>query len=472
MENTLPKILFVFALMFFSFVYGVLVMSFQLFPYHTLRSANVTAKTMLKSFRDEQRGTFIEFADLPADQVSERRLTRFDASATGETFLIAAGDHQFRDHCPEKGCAAVEVSAAGNLVHAYPFVPERIFAGNVVAELPFEDDLFEPMEDLEVAGIDRFPNGDLIMTFGTRQMTFPYSGGLARIDRNGHAVWYRRDYSHHWPHITESGEVMVPSMTVADPPLDVTVQSHSFPIECNGRIYMEAVNIVDGDGEMVQQVPVMEALIASPFAAVLMQTTNPCDPLHINFVREVGPGIAQVIDGVEADDLMVSMRNVSAIGFLDRQTNGFNHIVRGSFIQQHAVQPAGDARLVMFDNFGGGLQGGPSRLLMIDLATGEEITILPTDEHGSFADDMFSWRAGNVDVSSDNSRALISFTYTGVTFEVELQSGEILARFENVHDVRGSDAFSQDEADRAALFRTYGVHYVDGQKTPMADRAN
>ena len=44
----------------------------------------------------------------------------------------------------------------------------------------------------------------------------PFGGGVARVDRDGHPVWYRRDYSHHWPQLLEDGTALVPGTGIGD----------------------------------------------------------------------------------------------------------------------------------------------------------------------------------------------------------------------------------------------------------------
>ena len=97
----------------------------------------------------------------------------------------------------------------------------------------------------------------------------------------------------------------------------------------------------------------------------------------------------------------------------------FERLVRGSFTRQHSVQHLEGSTFVMFDN-----QSGKelSRLLAVDLATGLETTVFPnantpTNLH------LYSRVAGNVSVSPDRRRAVVSYSNAGgeASWKVEIE---------------------------------------------------
>ena len=133
----------------------------------------------------------------------------------------------------------------------------------------------------------------------------------------------------------------------------------------------------------------------------------------------------------------------------------------GSFAYGAAVARYEVPFQLMFDNHGGDAEGGPSRLLAVDLATGEERTIFPTREHPARLGEAFSGTAGNVDIAPDGERALVVFSTDGAAYEIRLEDGAILAEYHHVHDVSMVDSLpEEDRMAKAGVFVLYGVNYI------------
>ena len=91
----------------------------------------------------------------------------------------------------------------------------------------------------------------------------------------------------------------------------------------------------------------------------------------------------------------------------------------------------------MFDNHGTDGNLGPSRLLMVDLETSEKATPYPTDSTPVNLRLGYSAIMGQLDISSDKRRALITDTWNGRALEIRLADGEVSNVFHSVHDVSG-----------------------------------
>ena len=84
----------------------------------------------------------------------------------------------------------------------------------------------------------------------------------------------------------------------------------------------------------------------SPYSGVLRQSTNGCDPLHLNFIDVVRDDLPAGIEGIEPGDIVVSLRNISAFGIIDAGSGDLKRLVRGTFIQQHSVQHLSGSRYI------------------------------------------------------------------------------------------------------------------------------
>ncbi len=463
LERT-PLALFLLALAAGLIAYGIAIERHGVFPGSILSDAEKTVRTTVESLQREDTGEFLEFADTPLDDFLARRIEIVAGDSLGDGVLILGGRHQFRELCPEHGCLAVAVAPSGEIAHAWPFRPNAIHAANVADEdeYPYELNNFSSERDMTPFGMEQYPNGDLLVTFLLRN-AHPYAGGVARIDRDGHPVWFRRDYSHHWPYLMEDGTALVPSFSISNDPLELEFPGVTERVNrhCQTRTLLTAVNVVNGDGKLLDRIPVVDALLGSPWRGVLYRTTNPCDPLHLNGIDRVrdDPGLP---GGIEAGDIVLSLRNVNAFAILGKDDRRLKRLVRGTFYQQHGVHHLEGSRFLLFDNLGGDATGGPSRLLMVDLATGAETTIFPNARTPETLRRLFSIAGGMVAISPDRLRALVAFREAGMAVEVRLADGETLALFRSLHDVSALDQFPAERADRAALFWLEGLDYPRG----------
>jgi hypothetical protein len=189
-------------------------------PYHTIVNA---VKTIKATYRDWTWDTYfgqfkMKAPDMPLEDLPAGRLRVTDAGqGYSENLLINGGLNEFRELCPEQGCVAVEVDREGEVIHGYPYRPQEIFAADVTdgafAHEAVPDD---PAKVMRPLGIQRYPDGDLLITFHSVRHMFPFAAGVARVDREGHPRWFRFDYSHHWATMLPDGTALVPSLRVGE----------------------------------------------------------------------------------------------------------------------------------------------------------------------------------------------------------------------------------------------------------------
>ena len=167
------------------------------------------------------------------------------------------------------------------------------------------------------------------------------------------------------------------------------------------------------------------------------------------------------LDDVNPGDIVLSVLNIGGFIILDGESHSLKRLVRGTFVMQHSVQHLEGSKFLMFDNRGGDAVGGPSRLFMVDLATGRETTIFPRADTPDSVRELFSSVEGKIDISPDRRRVIMSFTEEGVAVEVRISDGEALNVFRSLHDVSDLEQFPEERLTQAAVFRLYGVDYLD-----------
>ncbi len=472
----LPLVLFVIAIALASFGYGALAGKYRLFPYNVIADGYKTGRHLFDrgTDRDTERGLFLEFADIPRRDVSRSRIEFVAGDGLHDSVLWYGGRFQFLDLCPDAGCLAVEYTATGEVAHVWPYRPYELEAAAVGdEEYPYELAVdYSFVRDAYPFGIERYPNGHLLVIFQNGN-AHPVGGGVARVDRDGHPVWFRRDYSHHWPQLLDDGTALVPGTRIGDESIAFKRPNGEMTtIRCDSdNPYLDTVNVVDGDGQLLKRIDLVDALVSSKFASVLLSTLSACDPLHLNFIHQLGED-AGGAHGIAPGDLVVSFRSLSAFAILDPESGRIKRLVRGSFSQQHSVQHLRGSTFLMLDNHGYGDVEGPSRLLMVDISglhspsfvnisDGRETTIFPNDSTPEALRSLFTRWKGNVDISNDRERAIVAFTDDGVAVEVRLSDGEVLNVFTSLHDVSGFDQFAEERATKAGRFEIQGINYVE-----------
>lgn len=467
--NSAPRFLFLAAVILLAFAIGWRAGAFEICPHAILSNAYKTAKTQIdwltgKDFVIRN----IRFVDVVPDRVEVHRFEFVAADALTDPIRVLGGLGQFAEYCPgHAGCLAVEYAGKGVVQHAYPYRPEEIEKTSPLVDLPYEQPLGFSMRDgVYPMSASRYANGDLLIVFQSFG-SFPYGRGVARIDRDGWPIWYRRDYSHHEPYIAAGDVGMVPNMRIGRGPRVYyrtrTPQRAKLEVFQCKNSFLDLVHVIDGEGQLLKEISIIDALNESPYAPILRQT-RPCDPTHLNSVHELN----QSAGGGEGrtGDLVVSLRNLSAFGILDGDTYRLKRLVRGKFFSQHSVKHLKGSRFLMFDNWGREGTHGPSRLLMVDIANGAETTIFPNDRTPEHLRNLYSNYRGAISISPDRRRVFITFTKESKAIEVRISDGAVLTVFNFLHDIRRLDSLPGEAKTRAAALKLKTIHYIDsGEKS-------
>lgn len=430
---------FLAALAMLVFAGGVHVGRTEAFPFEIVQSAYRTVLGLHEAYKFPSPYRHdASPVDLLPEQVSTRRIAFHDRNRLADRIIFPGGFGRFMELCPgHPGCIAVEYADQGQPVRVYPYRPHELEQAMIV-DLPFEIPLAQDIwKRTYVFGLDTYPNGDLLVVFH-HHVAYPMGAGIARIGIDGRPVWYRRDYSHHEAHIASDEIAWVSSARIDDGLLrvdyDAPRQQLGFELRCN-RPYVDTIQAIGPDGERLVEISLFETLAASPFRFLLRHSPFPCDPIHANSVHVLGPDASGPY-GIRPGDLVVSMRHLNAFVVLDQDDYDVKTLVRGTFHAQHSVKHFGGSRFLVFDNHGVQAgQGGPSRVLLIDLADGSEETIVPRPSMPDVLQQQYSDIQGSVSISPDRQRLIVNYHISSKAFEIEIATGKVLTEFTSVHDM-------------------------------------
>ena len=401
---------------------------------------------------------------IPRAQVAAARVEFLVGDTLDDPVIVQGGRDRFQELCPETaGCLAVVYAETGEVVHAYPYRVEALEASNIVAaeDYPYERPLgWSFMDDVIVFGMDVYPNGDLLVVLHFRN-TYPPGAGVARIAPDGEPRWYRQDFSHHWPSIGAAEIALVPGKRVGrTQPMTYALGSQRRDMTCPlDDLRDDYVTLIDGEGQLLQAISVLDALAASPYSGILERVRNNCAPTHLNFAHRLGPDAGGAPD-LQPGDIVISLHTLDAFAVLDRDDYRLKRLVRGNFIGQHSVQHLRQAQFLLFDNWGSDGRHGPSRLVRVDLATGEETTLFPTDATPARLASVFTARRGQIDISPDRRRVLLTDVQGSQGLEIRLADGQALTIFRSLHDVSHLPTLLPELADVAWHFKLFNLVYA------------
>jgi hypothetical protein len=148
---------------------------------------------------------------------------------------------------------------------------------------------------------------------------------------------------------------------------------------------------------------------------------------------------------------------LNGIGVLDKDTNLFKWFYVGAMHHQHSPRYYKQNRILVFDNYGGRIDRGLSRILSVDVGSGETRIIYPPDGAELPPQAFLSVTAGHLDIHPSQTRLLTAWTHQGTVWEIDITSGEVLWEFTNTHPVSGKPA-------RASV---YTAKYVDDLAFPL-----
>ena len=315
---------------------------------------------------------------------------------------------------------AVLISMTGEVLHAWQLPFSAVWDELAAVVKPQPDSL------LYWDKAYLYPNGDLLAIYEAAGDT-PWGYGLVKIDKDSHVIWKYLQHVHHDLDVGPDGKIYVLTQ-------EIRSNVYKFFKHLKPPRIDDFVVVLSPDGEELQKVSVVDAFMASPYARMtsLVAWYAKGDYFHTNAVDVLDPAaVARLAPGAR-QPVLVSMRELGAIGILDLADQRFLWATRGSWVGQHDPDLLPNGHILLFDNFGHYGPGGTSRVIEFDPET-QAIT-------WQYAGDARHPLASGVRSAQQrlpNGNTLITELEGGRLLEVT-PAGEIV--WEYLNPVRGGDA--------------------------------
>lgn len=379
---------FVMAVLCLSFVYGVAVGRWHVFPYRFL----YTCWDSLTELRHKPKH-FIH----PARYKDEGVITyERDNVCPGVTLLTGVWKHK---NDWNHGIRLLDLE--GKILHEWNCNPRDIWArsphNDGVGSIPF------------IHGALLLPGGDVI--FSLEYL------GLVKLNSDSEVVWKLPYRTHHSIFQDDDGHIWV---------CGAKWYANSVPeLPCLEPPFLDDIILkVSLEGVIEREISLLETVYRSGYYGLLFVNRtkedficNTGDVLHLNDIEVLSEDKADAFDLFQSGDIMVSMRHLNSVFVIDGTTERIKWSLTYPFIAQHDPDFTADGYITVFDNHINGpiplSKHGGSRILRIEPST-KEVEVLYGQKESQY---FFTFSCGKHQ-HLPNGNMLITEAQAGRVFEI------------------------------------------------------
>lgn len=307
--------------------------------------------------------------------------------------------------------------------------------------------------NFDIQGGWLFPDGSVVFNFNGL--------GTVKMDKCGAVLWTLDRLTHHSITPISDGSFWVPAKNdVREVPDDLLLFDISRESILKARLsYEDLLLLVNSDGQVIKEISVLQALVDGEFEHELFDVgrISKYDPSHVNDIEVVTPALANKISGVEAGDLLVSMRELHMLAILDSDSGQIKWRHTGPWVRQHDPDITEQGTIEVFNNRTDHNKLGRrkddrvpgSNIISLEPSTGETSIIYPNP-----GQEGFYTATHGTHQRLENGNRLITETKAGRVFEVDEQ-GDVVWEYVKPYD-------DQDAAFIEGAIR-YGMNYLEVQ---------
>lgn len=226
--------------------------------------------------------------------------------------------------------------------------------GSVVARWPVRFSELLPttdhMRDPPATDWNVDTHGALALPDGSVVFNFEYAG-LVKLDRCGRVAWTLAHPTHHSVERAEGGGFWVPGQRHVP---EGTWRLPPFPPPYREDLILR----VSAEGEILTEISVPELMYANGLEPLLTATGHNFgadfewdeELVHLNKIEELTADRAGAFPGLDAGDLMLSLRDHNMLLAVDPRTSRVKWHQTGPWRRQHDPEFAPDGTVVLFNN--------------------------------------------------------------------------------------------------------------------------
>ncbi|NBO17670.1 MAG: hypothetical protein EBV03_00290 [Proteobacteria bacterium] len=202
-----------------------------------------------------------------------------------------------------------------------------------------------------------YPNGDALVAFHGTGDT-PYGYGLVKVDKDSQVIWSYAANAHHDIQVASDGRIYVVTQNLYRTPI-AGLEFYRYPILADN------VAVLSPDGKEQLSISLLEAFLGTPYEEMIKPQRD-FDIGHANSAAVLEPQMAASFPMFSAGDILVSLRNLSALAVISPKTRKVVWAMQGDWRGQHHAIFLPNGSIMVFDN-----RGKPySRVIEIDPESG------------------------------------------------------------------------------------------------------
>ena len=276
-------------------------------------------------------------------------------------------------------------------------------------------------------GMWALPDGSVVVNVAGK--------GTVKLSKCGQIQWTVERMTHHSITPTVDGGFWIPGRKdvreVSDD-LILPKLSRDQLMASEGR-YEDVLLLIDANGQIKEEISVLKALFEGGFERELYDVNlfTKLDPTHLNDIEVVTSALAEKIHGVEAGDLLVSLRQMHMLAILSRETGQIVWHKSGPWIRQHDPDITSEGIIEVYNNGSDKLslnRPPGSSLIAIDASTETWRSIYPIRNGPGFYSEIMGTHQ-----TLPNGNRLITETMAGRLFEIDKQ-GDIVWEYIKPYD--------------------------------------
>jgi hypothetical protein len=259
--------------------------------------------------------------------------------------------------------------------------------------------------------VKMFPNGDLLVNY-VAIAAKPYGYGLVKMDKDSRVIWRYSDNAHHSFDVGPNGKIYALRHAYED-------RRHEFAKQLRTPMLEDSVVILSESGTELRRIDVLSAFANSKFKNYLssFESDKLGDHTHCNAIDVISPAFAEKNGFCTTGDVMLSLRNPSLLAILNLQRQEIVWAARGVWERQHDSDPLENGNIMLFDNQGNRGEGGTSRILEWNPASGAIEWCFQGNRNDRFESKVRGGQQllpnGNVLIAESNNGRLIEVTREG-----------------------------------------------------------